>query len=241
MGKEKKLTGLIPTMSGGTRTILNPFKEVAEFKNGTFHFSFLACLKWMERQGKTLFGDHFRIFTDDHPIIYKLLVYAIADVENTTRQGIDLKKGILLNGPVGVGKSALMTLISFFFPSEKQYQLKPTREINFELEKEGYKVIGKYSEGSYMLVNNQHVPKVWCFDDLGIEQPLKYFGNDCQVMAEILLSRYDLFVSKRMLTHLTTNLSASEIEQRYGNRIRSRMREMFNLIAFDKNTEDKRN
>jgi DNA replication protein DnaC len=59
-------------------------------------------------------------------------------------------------------------------------------------------------------------------------------------MAEILLSRYDLFVTRKLVTHLTTNLSASEIENLYGNRVRSRMREQFNLIAFDKNTSDKR-
>ena len=59
-------------------------------------------------------------------------------------------------------------------------------------------------------------------------------------MAEILLSRYDIFVSKKILTHITTNLSASEIEAIYGNRVRSRLRAMFNLIAFDKSTPDKR-
>jgi hypothetical protein len=47
-------------------------------------------------------------------------------------------------------------------------------------------------------------------------------------MAEILLSRYDLFISKKIQTHITTNLSASEIEAQYGNRVRSRMRELFN-------------
>ena len=59
-------------------------------------------------------------------------------------------------------------------------------------------------------------------------------------MGEILLSRYDLFVAKKIPTHLTTNLSASEIESLYGNRVRSRLREMVNLIAFDKSTPDKR-
>jgi DNA replication protein DnaC len=59
-------------------------------------------------------------------------------------------------------------------------------------------------------------------------------------MAEILLSRYDLFVSRKLLTHITTNLSASEIETLYGNRVRSRIREQFNLIAFDKTANDKR-
>ena len=63
-------------------------------------------------------------------------------------------------------------------------------------------------------------------------------------MGEILLSRYDSFnhndSSIKTLTHLTTNLSASGIEKFYGNRIRSRLRESFNLIAFSNNSKDKR-
>jgi DNA replication protein DnaC len=49
---------------------------------------------------------------------------------------------------------------------------------------------------------------------------------------EIMLSRYEYFISQKKITHLTTNLSASELESYYGNRVRSRLREMFNLISF---------
>ena len=66
------------------------------------------------------------------------------------------------------------------------------------------------------------------------------FGKDCNVMGEILLSRYDLFLSHKTKTHATTNLNAKELEERYGNRVRSRMRQLFNLIAFDKSSRDKR-
>ena len=38
----------------------------------------------------------------------------------------------------------------------------------------------------------------------------------------------------------TTNLNAQELEERYGNRVRSRMRQMFNLISFDSGSKDKR-
>lgn len=69
---------------------------------------------------------------------------------------------------------------------------------------------------------------------------MKYFGNETNVMAEILLSRYDLLINRKIPTHLTTNLSASEIESAYGNRVHSRMRQMFNLIAFENSTPDKR-
>ncbi len=86
----------------------------------------------------------------------------------------------------------------------------------------------------------EELPKHYCFDDLGTENNLKYYGNECNIMAEVLLSRYDLFISGKLITHLTSNLSASEIEDVYGNRIRSRMREMFNLISFDKDDKDKR-
>jgi hypothetical protein len=238
--EEKKLTGKVGSVFPTTRIIQSPYSQAAELKNGMFHFSFPASLNWMEEQGKILFGPHFAIYQEDQSVIYKLLVYAIGDVESTVKHGIDLKKGLLVTGPVGCGKSTIMTLLTYFFPVEKQYLVKPTREISFEFEKEGYVVISRFSNSAFRLVRGVLTPVVCCFDDLGIEQPLKYYGNECNVMAEILLSRYDLFISQGMITHITTNLSASELEFAYGNRIRSRMREMFNLVAFDRNSKDKR-
>jgi DNA replication protein DnaC len=107
---------------------------------------------------------------------------------------------------------------------------------------------GKYTfkNKEYKLDCNDSNKKasIICFDDLGTESNLKYFGNECNVMGEILLRRYDAFThpdqSRRTKTHLTTNLSASEIEQYYGNRIRSRLRESFNLIAFNNISRDNR-
>lgn len=59
-------------------------------------------------------------------------------------------------------------------------------------------------------------------------------------MAEVLLSRYELFVQDGMITHVTSNLNADELEEVYGNRIRSRFRQMFNLISFAPTFRDKR-
>jgi hypothetical protein len=236
MEEEKKLTETIPTMWSTTKTIPNPYEEIARFEKGVFQFDFPVCRKWIESQGKKMFGSHFQVFQDDHELLLTLLVYAIGDKDSAGKRNLDLKKGILLNGPIGCGKTSLMTLVNYFFPKGKQYQIKSAREISFEYEKEGYSTIARYSKFTI----NKHITSILCFDDLGIEHPQKYFGNECNVMAEILLSRYDLFVSKGIPTHLTTNLSASELESKYGNRLRSRMREMFNLVAFDKNSRDKR-
>jgi len=130
-----------------------------------------------------------------------------------------------------------MTLLSYFFPVEKKYIVKPTGKISFEFEKEGY-VFNRYSISAFCSIKGVLTPDVCCSDDLRFELPMKYFGNECNVMAEILLNRYDFFVSKLMMAQITTSLSDSE--SIYRTRIRSRMRELFNLVAFDRDTKDKR-
>lgn len=223
-----------------TRIIQSPYEQVAEFESGVFNFNFQRCVLWLEEKGKMLFGSHFRVVPEDMELIYRLIVYAIGDQEKSERCGVNLSKGLLVAGPVGCGKTSLLRLMSYFCPRERQFPVKPTREIAFEFEKSGYQVINHYSKGSYVQIGSRSVPRIWCFDDLGLEQTPKHFGNGCNVMAEILLARYDLFTTRGMLTHVTTNLSASELEAIYGNRIRSRMREMFNLVAFDRKASDKR-
>jgi len=191
---------------------------------------------WLENKGKEQYGLQFKILEEDKLIIKKLICYFLKDTQTASQLDINFNKGILLTGPVGCGKTTLISLMRFFEPLPNQFIVKSCRDVSFEFIKEGYDTIHKYSRNSFYQQN----PKAYCFDDLGTENNLKYFGNECNVMAEILLSRYDLFVSRKLVTHLTTNLSASEIEFAYGNRIRSRLREMFNLIAFDKGINDKR-
>lgn len=204
--------------------------------SGDTSFDFQWCLTFFEKRGKELYGDKFKIHEQDHELIYKLIVYFLQDKPEAERLNIDLTKGVLLSGPIGCGKTSLMTLMRFVPPPERNPIIKSCRDVSFEFIQEGYEVIWRYSR---MAFNNQQ-PRVHCFDDLGAEQALKYYGNECNVMGEIMLSRYDLYMANDMITHITTNLSASELESLYGSRVRSRMREMFNLIAFGESAKDKR-
>ncbi len=120
----------------------------------------------------------------------------------------------------------------------KNFLMTSTLQIVSEFIQSGYEILENYSRGK--LYNYSRTLKNYCFDDLGSEAASKYFGNDCNVMAEILLTRYDIFKEKGIITHLTTNLTATEIEEIYGNRLRSRMREMFNLFGYDESSGDKR-
>ncbi len=198
--------------------------------------SYPEIIAWIEKKGIELYGKKFKILETDHEIIYKLIAYFLKDEQACYQFNIDLEKGILLTGPIGCGKTSLMTLMKHLAPIGNKFSVKPCRDISFEFIQDGYQIIHKYSiEKLY-----QSEPRTYCFDDLGTENNLKYFGNECNVMAEILLSRYDLFISKKLQTHITTNLSATEIEKHYGNRVRSRLRELCNLIAFDNVAKDKR-
>ena len=199
-------------------------------------YNYEEVTTWLETKGIQLYGTNFKILETDYPIIHKLIAYFLKDEASCYQWGIDLTKGILLAGPIGSGKTTLMNLMKYLAPTEYKFYFKSCREISLEFIQEGYQIIHKYSIGK--LYHSE--ARTICFDDLGIENNLKYFGNECNVMAEILLSRYDIFISKQIKTHLTTNLSASEIEAIYGNRVRSRLRTMLNLIAFDKSTPDKR-
>ncbi len=200
------------------------------------NYNYTEIIVWLEKKGVELYGNHFKIYETDYPIIYKLIAYFLKDEPTCFQYGIDINKGILLSGPIGCGKTSLMNLMRHVPEQEGKFILKPTREISFEFIKEGYEVIQRYSSGNKL---NNGI-KNYCFDDLGTENNLKYFGNECNIMGEILLSRYDLFINKKIITHITTNLSAGEIENQYGNRVRSRLRAMLNLISYDKSTPDKR-
>jgi DNA replication protein DnaC len=200
------------------------------------HCKYEEVIIWLEKKGVELYGNHFKILENDHPIIYRLIAYFLKDEPTCFQFNIDLNKGILLSGPVGCGKTTLMNLMKHLTTADHKFFVKPCRDISFEFIHDGYQIIHKYSKGTLY----ESEPKTICFDDLGTENNLRYYGNECNVMAEILLSRYDIFTTKKIQTHITTNLSASEIETHYGNRVRSRLRELCNLVAYDRSSIDKR-
>jgi DNA replication protein DnaC len=199
-------------------------------------YNYPEIMAWLEQKGKMQFGEKFHFREADVINIQKLICYFLKDEVMATHFNLDLSKGILLSGPVGCGKTTLMTLMRHVAQPNFKFIMKTCRDISFEFIKEGYQTIQKYSNSN----NSSSEYRNYCFDDLGVETNLKYFGNECNVMAEIILSRYDLYTSKQIITHITSNLSATEIETAYGNRVRSRLREMLNLIAFDMDVEDKR-
>lgn len=175
--------------------------------------------------GKTIIPE-FKITPELEQIYFQLYTYFIK--QDT---GLDLKKGLLLTGSIGTGKTTAMKIFSKMFA----FKIASTRYIIREFNITGMEIIDQYGRDSYMMdgVPLQKKPITVCFDDLGMEETnSQLYGNKANVVGEILLDRYDCFINSGMITHATTNLLISDLEKIYGDRIRDRLREMMNLIIF---------
>ncbi len=207
-------------------------------RNIESRFCYPDIWKFLHFKGREIYGERFELHEEDLSIILQMISVVLKDEKVANEFSLDLEKGILLVGPVGCGKTSLMNLLRYLLPFDIRHRLHSCREISFEYNRDGHAAIHRFSKGSFS--QQKFAPITYCFDDLGLENETQHYGIRCSVMAEILLSRYDYYHSFEMLTHLTTNLNSTEIEKNYGLRVRSRLREMFNLIAFPEETPDKR-
>lgn len=204
------------------------------------------------RQSKTFTAEeYYKCFTQIFPvdeerekeyalIVKRLCCYFSNDSRFETTD-LKLNRGILLYGGVGVGKTTLMQ--AFRQNQAFSYRIISCREVEGQFASEGEEAINRFSVNYPVAVNSNpfgHQEIGYCFDDLGTENSnTKNYGNAKNVMTDILLNRYDTKLDPRS-THITTNLSAEEIEKTYGTRVMDRITENFNLITFPAKAKSRR-
>lgn len=143
-----------------------------------------------------------------------------------------LNKSLLLAGNVGSGKSLIMYclgLITQRFP--KEYNKKYITRYSYKIENEYTK---KGPESLFSLQNvhrSGNVPNNLLIDELGYENPVKWFGNDKkEILADVIMHRDQIWNSHGIQTHFTTNLTMDELKEKYGERVESRLTGMCNII-----------
>jgi len=104
----------------------------------------------------------------------------------------DLNKGLFMAGGVGVGKT---TLMRFFMKNQVQsYRMESCREIESKFSSDGDQFVYYCSWMIPIATNSDpfgHQSVGICFDDLGTEANAKHYGKEKNVLAEIILNRYD--------------------------------------------------
>lgn len=184
---------------------------------------------------KTRYKHEFDVDEFNQNILSQLIYY----FTNNERFEGDLGKGIYLVGNPGCGKSSMMRVLGF--NTRQPFAFKSCIEIAKEYSNDGYPAIERYNRllqvSKRLYFGFEQIG--WCFDDLGFEEKGKHYGKEAEVMTEILERIYNNPDMKGNV-HITSNISGDQVEERYGNRVRSRMREMFNMIAFDESSPDRR-
>ena len=136
------------------------------------------------------------------------------------------KKGLLLIGGVGTGKTA-------FFNSVTQTLIIRCSELAMKYSMNGAEAFkGNVSSSHYDIGWIKPGNKI--YDDLGTEpKEVLYMGNKLILMAYVIESRYEYFKAHETKTHFTTNLDLKTIKERYGERSFSRLKEMVTVITIN--------
>lgn len=178
------------------------------------------------------------IIDEDNEVVFEMLCYYfsgdpmfIAKAAAAGVQNPALEKGILLVGEYGTGKTWMMKL---FMKNQRQvFFMRHAKEIANEYQKDGgdqKTYIDKFKNAINDSSLFYHEFSGLCIDDIGIEDSKKNYGNSKNVIGDIMELRYK-DGNGGVFLHATTNLGVEGIEEKYGTRLRSRMREMFNYIV----------
>lgn len=135
----------------------------------------------------------------------------------------NLKKGLMVFGDVGTGKSSSFNIIQNI---SKKYEVRHLRFMKMTANE----VVTKYNEtpAKDSVIRDCSKGTMY-FDDLGSENIASNFGKE-DIFIRILEFRYNDFIEKGTKTYLTTNYTLEQIYERYGVKVFDRFKEMFNFL-----------
>lgn len=194
---------------------------------------------YMMFRASELFEGKFLLDEENTQLFNLLSYYFSEDKEFATlavTMGVynpSLDKGIMIAGNFGTGKTWMMKLFS---KNKRQvFHVKNAKYIANMFETDGEIAAVEFESKIKNAVNDKsafyHEYAGLCIDDIGTEDVKVHYGNKRNVIGDIIENRYTKG-NAGIFLHATTNLTADQLKSFYGERVTSRMREIFNFIDF---------
>lgn len=192
---------------------------------------------FMRYRMDTIFEKKFDI-DPDNEIIYKLLCLYFSNddsfvsiAEELGVKNASLKKGLLLAGTIGVGKTWMMKL---FGKNQRQvFSIRTAKNIADLFQSQGEESLQQFLTSPKLPINDAnnffHNNMGLCIDDIGTEELKQHYGNRKNVVGDLIELRYSNG-NTGLLLHLTTNLTMTQVKEFYGDRVGSRLRETMNIV-----------
>jgi hypothetical protein len=192
---------------------------------------------YMLYRGANIFDGGF-VVDEANELIFNLLCYYFSNdpmfvsvAEGMGVKNPSLKKGIMLGGNFGVGKTTFMKL---FMKNQRQvFHMHNAKKLADIYEKNGEEAIEEYMSNIKNALNDPtvfyHTHSGICIDDIGTENVKTNYGNKRNVIGDIIELRYERNCMG-VFFHGTTNLTATQFTEFYGGRVSSRIRESVNFI-----------
>ena len=177
--------------------------------------------RWMKSVSKNRFGKDLIVNEYTKGLITTLCYFLSGDERFEKELGYSFRKGLLIRGISGVGKTHLVRCVE----DNKRNPILVLSMIDIT---EKIK-----SEGEYVIEPREK--SIIYLDDVGTEEPtVKHYGTSISFFKNFIESTYLRYEGKtfnRLM--ISTNNSFDEMEEKYGFRVRSRIKEMFNIVDVD--------
>lgn len=181
------------------------------------------ALSVIDRIGKGI-DPKFTLTPEVSEVYKKLIQFFHADPEFNG----DLDKGFILLGPTGTGKTMAIQIMSKYRTIDDTKFIIDNRlyRMNFNII-DVNRMVNQFMDNSFDGIEIYCNRFLICIDDIGTEiEQVKHYGNTLDVVSHILAMRY----ASQLMTFATTNFPIKVLEQKYDDRVISRMFAMFNFI-----------
>lgn len=172
----------------------------------------------LQKKGQLAYDADFKLTSRMIKTLLRLYPYIFSKENDAKINGLDINKGLFIQGTRESGKTTLMFLIRSLMPLNKQFKIKSCLEMEHLFYKYSIEPI------DHLL---QFDTKNWCFDDFGARNTAKHL----QVLNFLSTSLFNDTLYSNL--HVVSSFTKNEMHANFGIDFYQKIVEKFNIITIE--------